>query len=272
MSHLLDLSECCPFFTYRTFDASGNLVGAQLVPSLLHHYESEKFRGVDDELRQEALLIPAARELRKFTKKRVKRWRADWRSVRGDVLRSGMAMQALHTDTGKRKLLAAFNQAMELSAQRSVNGLPGAFVAAELQKLMLTSKNRQSERLSAVVLNGCAPEDICSRMDALYGNGKPISATLYAGLDADPVLEMWCAARAIPVRLVGTDARRFRETDAPGFVQDTSTLVACLPENRAATLALRTLAKKRRAGFRFLEFKPPQTQEALPAPQNSFLG
>ena len=39
-----------PFTTYRRF-VDGKPVVADLAPTLIHHYESEKFRGTDEDLR-----------------------------------------------------------------------------------------------------------------------------------------------------------------------------------------------------------------------------
>lgn len=262
-SVMFDPSCICPFPTYRQYDAAGNYIETDVAPSLLHHYESEKFRGVDESMRLHALEAPSVKQLRKFTRKNQKKWRSDWRLVRGNVLRAGMAMQAAHSQTAKRNLIEAFHQSIEISGIKSLAGLPGPFVSTEIQRFMQSRREggRTLERLGVIALNGCVPDDIFDRLSAMYANALPFSALIYSGLDGDPAVELWCAQNAVPIRRVCSELRRFREKEAAILIKDTTTLVTCMPESRTSCQAILKMANKRRPRLRILEF---QATVALP--------
>lgn len=66
----------------------------EVYSSISHWFESEKFRGTNDVLREEARWLPTAREARKFARRHRSSWREDWAAVRVRVMRAGFIMAA----------------------------------------------------------------------------------------------------------------------------------------------------------------------------------
>jgi len=241
---MFDPGAALPFFGYRRFGHDGP-VGHELAPSLAHFYESEKFRTTNDELRQTVLDCSSPTAAQKLAKRHRASWRADWRTVRGRVLRAGLAMQCLQSKEAMRMARDAFERSMELASMRRVCSLPGPFLAAEIQAFF-AKPTAQQPRVGGVCLNGFVPEDLRDRLDAVFKLQPPISATLYAGGDADPGLEMWCADRAVPIRLLHGEQGRFKEGNAADHVARVSTLIVCAPSSRKSVIALKTAAKRSR--------------------------
>lgn len=248
-----DPSAQIPFHTYRRFEEDGSPGPFDLAATLVHHYESEKFRGVSEELRLEALDCSSIRALRKLTKRHSESWRKDWRQIRGRVFRAGLAMQVLQSREALKRAREGFQQSMELAATKTVGGLPGAFLAEELQGFFASSTGPTITRLGVIALKGCVPHDIEDRLAALFGQLRPVSAAVYAGADADPTIERWCAKSAIPVRLTGTGAKRLREDDAGEVTQRVNMLVTCIPMARKASVAIVKSAQSRRPRVRVLD-------------------
>lgn len=88
---LLKPSDPCLFTGYRN-PALANR--PDIYQSIGHWFESEKFRGVDEALRQEVLEQPTAKEARKLGSRHPDEIRPNWRTIRAQVLRTGFFMAA----------------------------------------------------------------------------------------------------------------------------------------------------------------------------------
>jgi hypothetical protein len=120
--------------------------------SIFHYWESEKYRGVDEQARQEILNAPTIRELKKLSRQLPETWRGDWKQIRGRVFRSALlyAIQA-HPDL-EPQLLGPFG----LLDACGRWGIPPAFVKTEIAILrreisepfkLLATLDRQTRRL-----------------------------------------------------------------------------------------------------------------------------
>jgi len=251
---MFDLGAPLPFLAYRHFEGD-QAAGHDLAPTLAHFYESEKFRTSDDRLRRSILDCSTPTAAQKLAKRHKDLWRADWRQIRGRVFRAGLAMQALQSKEAMRFARDAFEHALELAAVRRVCTLPGSFLAAEIQAFF-AKPSPQHPRLGGVCLRGCVAGDLRERLDAVFKLQPPVSAALYAGGDADPTLEMWCADRAVPVRLLHLEQARFKESIAQDHIARVSTLIICAPGKRKSVTALKTAARRGRLAVVDLSLKP----------------
>lgn len=249
---LFDPSAEIPFHGYRRFLPDEPPL-FDLAPSLIHFYESEKFRGVDEVLRLSVLSCSTVREAAKISKRHKDIWRKDWRAVRGRVFRAGLAMQVLQSRRAMAAARAGFGSSMELSSCRRVGGLPGPFVADELNNFFQTSTGPGTTRLGVIALAGCVPDDIERRLEALFIRQKPISAAIYSGKDADHRVEIWCAQAAIPIRLTSVDSIRLREEDAGTVTARINALLTCMPMTRKQAKVILSVAAAKRPKIRVLD-------------------
>jgi predicted NAD-dependent protein-ADP-ribosyltransferase YbiA (DUF1768 family) len=256
-----DPESLIPFLAYRRFLDDGE-VTTDMVPTLAHFYESEKFRTVDESLRLAVLDTRTPKEARKFTKKRAELWRSDWKAVRGRVLRAGLAMQVTQSNKALKMAKQAFALSMELSAIKRIGGIPGAFLADELQRFFMPSTGPGVTKLGVIALNGCIPDDIESRLDALFSTEKPVSAAIYAGADADPRVEIWCARAAVPIRLTGLACGRIREENATEVTARVNALLTCMPASRKASVAILAAAAAKKPRIKVLDLS--STSPAAP--------
>lgn len=241
---MFDPGAALPFFAYRHFEAH-EPVGHDLAPTLAHFYESEKFRTSDNDLRRAVLDCSTPTAAQKLAKRHRERWRNDWRQIRGRVLRAGLAMQSLQSKEALLMARRAYDQAIELASVRRLCSLPGPFLSAEIQTFFAKPAPQQP-RLGGVCLRGCVTADLRDRLDALFKLHAPVSAAVYGGGDADPTLEIWCADRAVPTRLLHLEQTRFKESIAHDHVARVSTLIICAPGSRKSVIALKAAAKKAR--------------------------
>lgn len=247
-----------PFTTYRRF-VDGKPVVADLAPTLIHHYESEKFRGTDEDLRLAVLDATTVHAARKISKRHILAWRKDWKAVRSRVFGAGIAMQAVHLHEAMRLARAAYERSIEIAALPRVHGLPGSFIAATLQSFFEQVAAKDATRLGFATLEGHVPADIDARLSALFGRRPPFSAAIYVGDSADGAVELWCARNAVPVRHVGASIKRLRAEDAPVLLERVTHLVACLPPLRKATSQVKLAARKAKVQYIDLCFKVPPT-------------
>lgn len=242
-----------PFWGYRRFVDNEKPV-ADMVQSLAHFYESEKFRGVDEALRAAVLDSRTAKEARKITKRHSTNWRKDWKAVRGRVFRAGLAMQVMQSRTALRMARAAFGQSIEVAAVPRIGGIPGSFISAELATFFQApTSGPEFNRLGVIALNGCVPDDIEQRLDALFAAKKPVSAAVYTGGDADHRIEMWCAEVAVPIRLTSMASSRLREEDAFAVTERINNLIYCMPKARKASQAILKAASLKRPRIKLLD-------------------
>lgn len=237
-------ADDAPFFGYRRFDAEG--ASFELVASLVHHFESEKFRGVDESLRLEILNCATPKLAQKVARRHMDQWRKDWKAIRGRVFRAGLAMQVIQSRKVRIAARQAFDRSMELCEAKRIGGLPSAFIASELHTFFQKPSSTSCGKLGALAIKGWVPGDLSARLDAVFIHDKPLSATVYAGADADPIVEQWCIQNAIPVRIAFAEEKRLREVMAPTLIHRVNSMLVCVPPRRKVTkTVLTTIAAQR---------------------------
>lgn len=249
-----------PFHAYRSHGSDAHIV-QDLAPSIAHFYESEKFRGVDEMLRQEVLSAPTPRAARKAARRNKDRWRLDWQRVRARVLRAGLAMQMVESTEARRLLRHAHATTLELSSVRRLGGIPGAFLARAVTDLVEQADSKSTARVGFLTMRDYTPADLNARLDALFQGAPPFSAAFYVGEESDPTAELWCMEQAVPLRYVGIPSQRLRSEDHAWLLKRVNHLVLCAPKSRRAVAELLAVAKKSR--IRVLDLssftKPNQT-------------
>lgn len=238
-----------PFESYRRLGSSPML--RDVPATLVHFYESEKFRGVDETLRLEVLDCSSVSAARKLAKRNRAHWRENWSSVRGRAFRAGLAMQIAQSKTARLAAKALLRDLDAVSSSRLYGGLPGLFVAKQTSVLFEEIRSPRSLRMGFVVFSGHCPVDLVDRLDAVAG-AAPFSGTVYAGPEAEPLAEQWLQQRAVPVKLVGSDSSRFRLADHSALLQRVNALVVCAPSSRTEVAELVAQAKAKR--IRVLDF------------------
>lgn len=251
-----------PFHSYRRLKDQQRPLH-DLAPSVTHFYESEKFRGVDELLRQEVLSCPTPRAAVKLAKRQKDHWRSDWSRVRPYVLRAGLAMQMAQSSEARVLARAGFERAIEMAGAKRVGSLPGLFVSRVLTNLFETMQQRTSLRLGALCIEGYVPADIEQRLDALAHAQPPLAATVYGGPESSTALERWCMKHGVAVRVVGANDTRLRASDHRELVERVNTLVLCAPRTRKAVADLvAALNKTKGSKVRVLDYTQPRAARA----------
>lgn len=249
-----DPAAIVPFFGYRRFDTDGPAF--ELVASLVHHFEAEKFRGVDETIRRGVLDCPTPKLAQKMARRHMELWRKDWKAVRGRVFRAGLAMQVIQSRKVRTAARHAFELSMELTGSKRIGGLPSTFVATELQTFFQKASSANCGRLSVLALRGCVPDDVEARLDAVFAHDRPLSALVYAGSDADPRVEAWCMANAVPVRVCHQDAGRLREHLVDSLIQRINTMLMCIPPQRKVSNEVLAMVRARRPRIKLINLGP----------------
>lgn len=93
--------------------------GAQdIYLSIGHWFESEKFRGVDEVLREAVIQCPTPAEARKLAARHKDRYRVDWRLARARILKAGLMMAAeQNSDVRARMECFARSTSLEISIE-----------------------------------------------------------------------------------------------------------------------------------------------------------
>lgn len=96
MQSLLSVCDETPFITYREFAPVAGINPTHVYAnSLISLYESERFRTVDEALRQEILQLPTSRESWKLASKHLHRTRTDWDQVHVRIMSLAMTCKLL---------------------------------------------------------------------------------------------------------------------------------------------------------------------------------
>jgi hypothetical protein len=86
---LIDPYEPCMFTAYRKSDSDSH---PEYYQTIAHWIESEKFRGSNEELREEVIHMPTGKEAAKLAGRNSDQIRKHWKSVKSRVIKCGMFM------------------------------------------------------------------------------------------------------------------------------------------------------------------------------------
>jgi hypothetical protein len=176
--------------------------------SIFHYWESEKYRGIDEETRQEILNTPTIRELGKLLKRLPDTWRSDWKQIRGRVFRSGL-IYALdsHPDL-QHDLVEPFGL---LDACRTW-GIPDAFVKTELAAVR--REIAEPFRLLAIGSEAAPASHVQATLERLISKRQDCQYVAFAGRKMDTGLHRWAAEKLFPIQYLGTNSNKGLDQDA----------------------------------------------------------
>lgn len=176
--------------------------------SIFHYWESEKWRGVDEQVRQEILAVPTIRELRKMLKRLPDTWRSDWKQVRGRVFRSAL----LYALDGHPDLLRELVEPFGLTNACRNWGIPDAFVKNEL--VAVRREIDEPFRLLALGSEAAPSAHVQATLERLIGNRQDCQYVAFAGRKMDSGVHRWAAEKLFPVHYVGTNSNKGLDQDA----------------------------------------------------------
>lgn len=132
---------------------------------------------------------------------------------------------------------------MELAAVKRSNGLPGSFIADELQTFFQKTTRAGVARLRCIRSLGVSPMTSC--LNALFIKEKP-SVAVYAGRDADTRISNGAQTWVSLLRLTSQKSMRLRELDADELTVRINTMITCMPKTRKAPQAILAAAATKR--------------------------
>ncbi|MFC0698216.1 hypothetical protein [Paraburkholderia humisilvae] len=176
--------------------------------SIFHYWESEKWRGVDEHVRQDILAVPTIRELRKMLKRVPDTWRSDWKQVRGRVFRSAL----LYAIDGHPDLLQELVEPFDLMDACHKWGIPAAFVKYEL--VAVRREIDEPFRLLALGSEAAPATHVQATLGRLIGNRQDCQYVAFAGRKMDMGLHRWAAEKLFPMHYVGTNSNKGLDQDA----------------------------------------------------------
>ena len=176
--------------------------------SIFHYWESEKWRGVDEHVRQEILAVPTIRELRKMLKRVPDTWRSDWKQVRGRVFRSSL----LYALDGHPDLLHELIEPFGLMDACRNWGIPDAFVKNEL--VAVRREIDEPFKLLALGSEAAPAAHVQATLERLIGNRQDCQYVAFAGRKMDMGVHRWAAERLFPMHYVGTNSNKGLDQDA----------------------------------------------------------
>lgn len=206
--------------------------------SIFHYWESEKWRGVDEHVRQEILSVPTIRELRKMLKHVPDTWRSDWKQVRGRVFRSAL----LYALDGHPDLLHELIEPFGLMDACRKWGIPDAFVKNEL--VVVRREIDEPFKLLALGSEAAPAAHVQATLERLIGNRQDCQYVAFAGRKMDTGLHQWAAERLFPMQYVGTNSNKGLDQDAVQQLISRSTHVVIFTrEGTAADEQIVSLAR-----------------------------
>lgn len=195
------------FFGYAMAAGSPHRV---VFTSLVHFFEAEKFRTVNQDLYLAALNCPTLRELRKFEKRHRDHWREDWMGVRARVMVSALVYAYWASDkTGFWEPTETAQEA--LSKELQGLGFPPKFstgVVAELHQYLA------SPSCTLLGVDHAPPDVIGKRLNTIHRTqSRRWTLNHWLGRHTNWKMNEWAVNQFIPVRYFGTPGQRLLEAD-----------------------------------------------------------
>ena len=177
-----------------------------LHPSLEHFYQSERFRGSDEELRAEIIGMPTAKEARKLALKHTERSRRDWAQCHEQIMNAGLWMQLReYPRLGFELREIADNAPVEYPyrdpywAPPSGLGTCGGF--AELVHAARRKLCGQTVRVVVTGGRGFSNEFLLkTKLEGFFANLSPDVMLVGGNKGAEEMAERWAIEQCLPVR------------------------------------------------------------------------
>lgn len=205
----LSSDDILPFHGYRRlrFDRDGFERGsAEQYSSIEHFVQSEKFRGVNEQLRQHIMLLPTAREARKAALKAPDMVRRDWEQIRNDVMAAGIWFKFMEHQRYAQALLASPDLAANSYRfkdhywSEARDGISSGFY----RRLLLQFRERLQAGIMRVVVTG-SPEFtnyqlLDAKLRSLFRQRKADELIIKCDRGTDGCAERWAIANHVPVK------------------------------------------------------------------------
>lgn len=207
MISLLNTDHILPFHGYRRFrvDGSGFERGLpELYASIQHFFESEKFRGVDEEFRQHLMELPTAREVRKAALRRDHHVRPDWERIQNRVMATAVWLKCReHQEVSAALLtLKAFDGIYRLKDHYWGTDRKGVSVGFYGRVLREIQKRLQNGGMKVLITGSREFSNqflFTSKLNAFFNRAFPDEVLIACSKGADAMAEAWALGHYIPV-------------------------------------------------------------------------
>ncbi len=219
-----------------------------------HFFQSEKFRGVDESLRQYVIGLPSAAEARKAGLRYEKlKPRAGWFAIQNQVMRAGIWMKLREHAHYARALLTAdsfsrayrFNDSYWGNLRQGVSAGAYASLLAGLQQQLRSGPMRVAIVGSRSFTNA---ELHKKKLDAFFARALPMEILLGCNKGCDDLTERWAIANYVPVvhfPLVGGRSASERDRRNTAMLSEATHLVAFWQDKTSEVAEIVALAKSR---------------------------
>lgn len=254
------LSATLPFHAYRSVEPGGAFTREiELVSSLEHFFQSERFRGINDELRLEVLNQPTAREARKFAVAHQRHQRTDWEKRQPRILRCGMWFQCIEHPWVADVIRSGSYVFDRLDPFWRPRQGDGAY-----RRLELFLRDHLTKPMSVLVFGLGEARGSQFRVDIqlqkLFRNQRPDELLIGDGYGLDNLVEAWAIEHTIAIRRRPRLSRIARISDKTlREVFASATHAAIFQGKNASPEILRLADFAARAGVISRTLKPPSS-------------
>lgn len=177
-----------------------------LHPSLEHFYQSERFRGSDEDLRAEIIGAPTAKEARKLALRHAEKSRPDWAQCHARIMNAGLWMQLREHPRLGFALRQLGDDALVEYPYRDPYWVPpsgqnagGGF--AELVHAARRKLNGQTVRVAVTGGRGFSNEFLLkTKLEGFFANLTPDVMLVGGNKGAEEMVERWAIEQCLPVR------------------------------------------------------------------------
>lgn len=208
MSISLSSDDLLPFHGYRRRSGGEGFErgGGEIYSSIEHFFQSEKFRGVDEEFRQHIISLPTAREARKAALKREADIRPGWEKIQNKVMAAAIWFKFSEHERFAQALLA--DPHLAEGAYRFKDhywgDLRDGVSIGFYRRILLAYREKLRSGVMRVLVTGSSdfsnPFLFQTKMKTLLKQTTPDEFIINCGRGADVLAERWAIAHAIPVR------------------------------------------------------------------------
>lgn len=208
MNISLSSDDLLPFHGYRRRTGGDGFErgSAEIYSSIEHFFQSEKFRGVDEDFRQHIISLPTAREARKVALKRDADVRHGWEKIQNKVMATAIWFKFAEHDRYAQALLA--NPELANGAYRFNDHYWGdmrdGVSVGFYRRILLAHREKLRAGVMRVLVTGSAEFSNAflfqTKLKSIFKLAAPDEFIINCGRGTDALAERWAIAHAIPVR------------------------------------------------------------------------
>ena len=223
-----------------------------LHPSLEHFYQSERFRGTDEELRAAIIAAPTPKEARKLALRHAEQSRPDWAQCHQRIMNAGLWMQLReHPRLGFALRQLGEEAAIDYPYRDPFWAAPSGEKAgggfARLVHAARRKLNGQTVRVAVTGGRGYRNEFLLkTKLEGFFTNLTPDVMLVGGGKGAEEMVERWAIERCLPVRhffMRGRGSRTEQDRHYQGLLR-AATHVVVFSQGEASIDRLVELAKQ----------------------------